>query len=179
MASLNHLFCSSRYRYSVYYHIGWRKAKQILTFEKQELENVQHFSDYLIILWRIGRAGSGGELCWVVWSRSVLSHEGHPTGGVRGWGGAPLLWTSGVLQRLVRVPRHPSRAVLLHWKTLQNNRDRKSYWTVLTIRVYWEAQSKEQVKSQGKQKPAQVWSVLQHHETLSHLISLLTNIYCC
>lgn len=73
---------------------------------------------YLIILWRIGLRGSRGELYCIVRSSRVLAHERHPTGWVRRWRGASLLWTSGVLQRLGRIPWHATRTILLHWKTL-------------------------------------------------------------
>lgn len=76
-------------------------------------------SYYLIKLRRIGLAGTWRELRWIVGSRCVRSHVRHPSGGVGGWRGASLLWTGGVLQRLVRIPRHSSRAVLLPWKTLR------------------------------------------------------------
>lgn len=74
---------------------------------------------YLIILWRIGLRGSRGELDCIVRSSRVLAHERHPTGWVRRWRGASLLWTSGVLQRLGRIPRHATGTILLHWKTLE------------------------------------------------------------
>lgn len=80
--------------------------------------HAQWITKYLIILWRIGLRGSRGELYWIVRSRGVLAHERHPTGWVRRWRGASLLWTSGVLQRLGRIPWHATRTILLHWKTL-------------------------------------------------------------
>ena len=78
----------------------------------------QWITKYLIILWRIGLRGSRGELYWVVRSRGVLAHKRHPTGWVRRWRGASLLWPSGVLQRLGRIPWHATRTILLHWEPL-------------------------------------------------------------
>lgn len=124
----------------------------------------------------MGLAGSRGKLCRVVWSRCVLSHEGHPSGGVGGRGRTSLLWTSRVLQRLVGIPGHPARSVLLHRKTLENKKN-DSGRVLKQTNVNWEIQTlKAQMK---KQVTMEKLLLLRRHETLSHLTSVVTNKWCC
>lgn len=130
-------------------------------------------SGYLIILWRSRLAGSSRELCWIVRSRVVLSHVGHPAGRVRGRRCTSLLWAGRVLQRLVREPRHPSGTILLAWKTLKKSRlshYRKTpvqtedllllFWKVLLLPLWPTSEWKGRLRPCGPPGYPPCWGIL-------------------